>query len=160
MLIASVMVTAVLGVSVTATQGSAKSMHRQMFDQGISQVSGQIKNYVTGCGCDKGGACTVAACTPPNGLLGPNTNNGGVNTWYFNNAPGPSGAIVDSMGNVWALACGTHILTNVLTAGTPNLEAVPFSGHISYTVTWPGGCPGAPGTETPKIDFSASWTEP
>jgi len=161
MLIGSVMVTAVLGVSVTARTGGAKSTHRQMFDQGIAQVSAELKEYVTACGCKKSnGDCSSPAggCTL---LSGPNTNNAGIATWYLNGAAGAGGNMTDSQGNVWALACGVHTITGVV----PTLEAAPFNGRISYNVVgWPGAgacTASAPGTnDTPQIQFTASWTEP
>jgi len=161
MLIGSVMVTAVLGISVTAKSGGAKSTHRQMFDQGIAQLSAELKQYVTACGCKKSsGDCSLPAggCSM---VLGPNTNNAGIATWYLNGAAGAAGNISDSMGNVWALACGAHTIRGVV----PTLEAAPYNGAITYTVLgWPSGaaCTAtAPGNnDTPAITFTANWTEP
>lgn len=161
MMISCVMVTAMMGVAVTQKQGSGKTMHRMMFDQGIAQLSGELKQYVTACGCVKNtGNCSLPAlgCST---ILGPNKNNAGIATWYLNGAGGsPLGSnIVDSQGNVWALSCGgAHSITGLV----PALEAAPYSGSISYTVTWPGGCNAVvPGpTEDPQISFTANWTEP
>jgi hypothetical protein len=149
-----------LGVAATSKQGTVKSNHRTAYNQAISQISAQLKNYVTACGCDKGGACPAPNCTM---ISGPNSNaTGTVASWYMNGSPGPSGNIVDSAGNVWALKCGVHTLTNLVSAGTPNLEAAPYGGTMSYTVTWPGGsCAGIPSmTDAPAISFTANWTEP
>lgn len=160
MLITCVMVTAVMGVAVTAKQGSIKTTHREMFDQGIAQLSAELKQYVTACGCNKGtGICPAPACST---LLGPNSNRPGVASWYFNGAVGPTGTIADNRGDVWALACGNHRLTGVLTGGAPNLEAAPYNGSITYNVSYPiGGCAGIPTvTDTPLVQFTASWTEP
>jgi prepilin-type N-terminal cleavage/methylation domain-containing protein len=159
MLIGAVMVTAVLGVSVSATQGSTRSAHRQALNQGIAQVTAELKNYVTACGCQKsGGACPAPGCTL---IAGPNANNG-ANRWSLNAAPGMNGNITDSMGNVWALACGTHNLTGIV----PGLETATYgagTSRISYNVTWPiGGCFATVPTsiDVPAITFSANWTEP
>jgi len=158
MLIGSVMVTAVLGVAVTATQGSAHSSHRQAFNQGIAQISGELKNYVTACGCIKTtGACPAGPCTM---IQGPNASNG-TNRWSLNQAPGPGpgGTITDSLGNVWALTCGTHVLSGIV----PSMENATYGGSISYTVSWPvGGCNATvpTATDVPTISFAANWTEP
>lgn len=161
MLIGAVMVTAVLGVSVTAKTGGAKSTRRQMADQGIAQLSAELKQYVTACGCKKSsGDCSLPAggCTL---VTGPNSNNAGIATWYLNGAAGAVGNISDSMGNVWALTCGAHTIRGVV----PALEAAPYNGSITYTVAgWPSAAActaSAPGpNDTPVITFSANWTEP
>lgn len=166
MLITCVMVTAVMGVAVSSKQGSVKGTHRQMFDQGIAQFSAELKQYVTACGCDKGtGICPPAKCymAGPPAIQGPNINRAGsVASWYLNGAVGPTGGVIDSQGDVWALKCGNHTLTNVLNGVTPNLEAAPYSGSINYNVNYPiGGCAGIPtATDTPQITFTANWTEP
>lgn len=166
MLIGAVMVTAVLGVSVTAKLGGVKAQHKQMFDQGIAQLSVELKEYVTGCGCWKtgsGSTCTTPSVPAANCtlVLGPNSNNAGVATWYINGAAGAAGNITDSMGNVWALACGAHTLHGVV----PALEAAPYNGSITYNVMgWPNAasCTAAPPgiNDTPQIQFTANWTEP
>lgn len=160
MLISCVMVTAVMGVAITAKQGGVKNTRRLQADQAISQLSAQLKGYVTACGCNpQSGSCPAPACTT---IPGPNTANGsGVASWYLNGAPGAGGtSIVDSMGSKYALTCGTHKLSNVL----PAIEASPFNGNITYTVWWPPGqpnCPALPGPSgAPIVTFSATWTEP
>lgn len=163
MLISCIMVTAVMGVAVTARQGSGKSIHRMMFDQGISQLSAEVKQYVTACGCLKStGACPSPGCTQ---IPGPNTNVAGVNTWNLNGAVGAGGTLLDSASyggagqNVWALSCGSpHVVTGVV----PTLESSPYNGSITYNVTWPSGCTASLplATDTPLITFTANWTEP
>jgi type II secretory pathway pseudopilin PulG len=168
MLIACVMVTAVMGVAVTSKQGSAKNMHRMMFDQGIAQLSSEVKQYVTACGCRADtGVCPAPSCADP-GILGPNTAGGitGVNQWYL---AGAEGTFVDAATapppagaprSIWALACGDHYITGVV----PSLEAPPYNGYIMYSVGWPtiGACTvGLPGiNDAPTITFTANWTEP
>jgi prepilin-type N-terminal cleavage/methylation domain-containing protein len=159
MLISCVMVTAVMGVAITAKQSTVHNARRLQTDQAISELSGLLKNFVTACGCNpSSGSCTGASPTACTMITGPNTANAGVATWYLNNYPGAAGLpIVDSLGNTYALKCGTHKLSNVL----PAIEAAPFNGNISYTVSWPGGCPNLPGpTGTPTVAFNAYWTEP
>lgn len=176
MLISCIMVTAVMGVAVTGKQGGGKSMRRVQFDQGIAQLSAEVKQYVTACGCTKnpGSACPAATCyypgPPP--IQGPNVNNApGAGTWYINGAPGSLGGTtiadagsVGSLGtgrNTWALSCGPHYITGILNGGTPNLEAPPYNGYILYTVNYGSGCGGIPTvTDTPQITYAASWTEP
>jgi prepilin-type N-terminal cleavage/methylation domain-containing protein len=157
MLIASVMVTAVLGVAVTATKGDTKSSHRQLMNGALTQLSAQLKNYQTACGCYKSnGDCTSSGgCTE---ILGPNSNNAGAATWSLNGAPGPAGNLADtSFGNSWALACGVHNVTGLV----PALEAAPYSATVSYTVTWPTCSAAVPAlNESPSISFNTNWTEP
>ncbi|MFI5348495.1 MAG: hypothetical protein ACHQ2Z_03040 [Elusimicrobiota bacterium] len=161
------MITAVMGVAVTAKQGSGKAMHRMMFDQGIAQLSTEVKEYVTACGCDAcTGFCPSPACADP-GISGPNTLNAGAAQWYLNGAPGAgaTGKLIDSMGDVWALTSGAHQITGMFptTPAAMNLEAPPYVGKIVYTVAWPAGCPGTgvPGiNDAPTIKFMANWSEP
>jgi prepilin-type N-terminal cleavage/methylation domain-containing protein len=166
MLISCVMITAVMGVAITGVRsGGPKNMRRILADQAISQLSGQLKAYVTACGCSPNtGVCPVAPCTTSGtGLDGPNSSNVGVGTWYLSGAPGAevggvATTIVDSQGATkWALTTGVHTLSNVL----PAIEAAPYSGHISYTVTWAAGVGAIPGpTDVPSVTFNATWTEP
>ena len=166
MLISCIMVTAVMGVAVTSKQGSSKSTRRLLADQGIAQLSAEVKQYVTACGCVKStGVCPAPACTE---ILGPNTNVAGVSTWNINGAAGPAANIVDAAvyggagRAIWALACGgtgNHVITGIM----PTLEAAPYNGSITYNVQWPiGGCNGTLPTaaDTPSITFTANWTEP
>ncbi len=158
MLISAIMVTAVMGVAITAKQGGGKDQRRMMFNQGIAQLSAQLKAYVTACGCNPtGGACPAPACTM---ILGPNRfSNAGVATWYLNSSNPALNPVKDSMGNVYALTCGAHTVTGVV----PALEAPPYNGAITYTVAWPGGvCPNPlpPVGSAPQVTFTANWTEP
>jgi hypothetical protein len=164
MLISCIMITAVMGVAITGVRsGGPKNMRRILADQAISQLSGQLKEYVTACGCSpSSGVCPVGPCTTSGtGLDGPNKSPGvtGAATWYLAGSPGsPAGStIVDSQGARWALTAGVHTLTNVL----PAIEAAPYSGNISYTVTWAAGVGAVPGpTDVPSVTFNANWTEP
>jgi type II secretory pathway pseudopilin PulG len=175
MLISCVMVTAVMGVAITAKQSSGPKNFRQILaNQAIAQLSGQLKGYVTGCGClcAQNGTCDATKCADPalcaggKGLNGPNSNNTCNATWYLNGSVGAADpttgapqSIMDSQLNAWALASGPHTLSHVV----PAIEAPPFSGNISYTVSWPpGSCAGGyPGpTDIPTIAFTAKWNEP
>lgn len=160
MLISCVMVTAVMGVAITAKQsGGSKNMRRMLADQAIAQLSGQLKGYVTACGCSpQTGACPAPACTT---ILGPHATNGnGVNTWYLHSDNTAADPIQDSMGDKYALTCGNHVLKGVV----PSIEAAPYNGKITYSVWWPPGsptCPALPGAVgAPIVTFTASWTEP
>ena len=167
MLISCIMVTAVMSVAITAKQGGAKAMHRMMFDQGMAQLSAEVKEYVTACGCNAcTGNCPSPACADP-GIQGPNTNNGGAAQWYIDGAPGAgaTGKLSDSQGPVWALASGTHKITGLFPTSPASaaLEAAPYGGFIKYDVTWPAGCPGTgvPGiNDAPVVSFAANWSEP
>ena len=179
MLISCVMLTAVMGVAVTAKQGGGKSMHRLAFDQGISQLSAELKSYVTACGCRADtGACPGGGLCDDPGINGPNTNRAGVAQWYINGAPGAgtTGKLIDTYNgsagaDVWALACGDHVITGLFPPPPSPLalESAPYGGSIKYTVGWPdinaagvGSCAvGLPGiNDAPTIKFMANWSEP
>lgn len=160
MLISCLMITAVMGVAVTSKRGGVKGMHRLMFNQGISQLSAQVKQYVTACGCSPAtGVCDPVGCAIP-GNLGPNAFRSGAATWNLTGGalrdfagPPPNGAPQD----VYAMKCGSHYVTGVV----PTLEAAPYNGYIRYDVSWPGGCPASVGaTDTPMVTFSANWDDP
>jgi len=170
MLISCVMVTAVMGVAVTAKQGGGQQAHRMMFNQGIAQLSAQVKEYVTACGCNAStGVCPSPGCADP-GISGPNTGPGitGVNQWYLQDTsvnPGiydldgpPNGGGVAR--TTWALACGDHYITGIV----PALEVPPYYGYIHYQVGWPslGSCTvGVPAmNDMPVVQYTAVWTEP
>ena len=158
MLISCVMVTAVMGVAITAKQSTGENMRRLQADQGIAQLSGQLKGYVTACGCNpQTGSCPAPACTT---ILGPNTANAGAATWYLNSDNPAQNSIRDSVGDKYALMCGNHVITGLV----PAIEAAPYNGGIRYSVWWPPGapnCPALPGpTGAPIVTFSANWTEP
>jgi prepilin-type N-terminal cleavage/methylation domain-containing protein len=168
MLISCTMITAVMGVAVTSKQGGGKAMRHTLFNQGIAQLSAEIKQYVTACGCTKaaGSTCPAPQCTT---ILGPNINVGGVNTWNINGAAGAivgipitDAAVYGGGGRAtWALSCGNHVLTGVMNGSTPSLEAPPYNGSITYNVSYPSGCAGLPlSTDVPEITYTANWTEP
>jgi hypothetical protein len=167
MLISCVMVTAVMGVAVTAKQGGGQQAHRMMYDQGIAQLSAQVKEYVTACGCNAStGVCPSPGCADP-GINGPNTGPGitGVNQWYLQdtslgiydfNGPPNSG----TPQTVWALTCGDHYVIGIV----PAMEVAPYYGYIHYQVGWPtlGACTvGVPGAnDMPVVQYTAVWQEP
>jgi prepilin-type N-terminal cleavage/methylation domain-containing protein len=151
MLISSIMVTAMFGVALSQKVGTTQGDHRLYADQAIRQVSSQLRAYVTGCGCSAAtGSCSSSGipndCTM---ILGPNTANAGPATWFFN-----SPSVTDSMGNVWALTNGTHVLTGVLPAW---FEAAPYNARVSYVVTTVETINGRP---VQSAAVSANWTEP
>jgi prepilin-type N-terminal cleavage/methylation domain-containing protein len=172
MLISCVMMTAVMGVALTAKEGSAEQMHQLMFNQGVAQLSAVVKQYVSACGCN---AITGSCVTPTNGcdgttdgIYGPNTSVSGVNQWYL---AGADGSVVDAatLGgagrSIWPLACGDHYITGIV----PSLEGAPYNGYIKISVGWPtvGACTvgvgddGIPGKDdVPTVTFTANWSEP
>jgi prepilin-type N-terminal cleavage/methylation domain-containing protein len=150
MLISCIMVTAMFSVALTQKQGSGKSDRRMLANQGAAQITAMLKGYVTGCGCDP----TTGACSAVNGdctlLPGPNTANSGVATWYMN-----GGGITDSMGNVYALTFGSHVLQGVLPAW---LEAAPYNARVTYVVSAAQGL--VNGRPVPQVVVTVNWTEP
>lgn len=161
MLISCVMVTAMMSAAVTSKAGSGKNDRRMMASQAVSQLTAQLKGFVTACGCNAStGSCAACAAACASGLCGPNTNNAGANTWYLNGGPYTDSATAGGGGrNVWALMCGAHYIKGIM----PKLEAAPYNGYIQYTVTYNNGgaCPGVTGgSDVPRAVVSASWTEP
>ena len=169
MLISCIMITAVFGVALTSKQSTGKNERHLLFDQGIAQLSGQLKSYVTACGCVPGGSCPTGPCNGPGEIDGPNTNfHWSPATWYLDGAPGANGATIHDYPNppsscgsfgtpqkVWALASGAHYITGVVNSGTPPLDQSPFCGYIMYTVAWPG----PPATVPPQVTFTATWND-
>jgi prepilin-type N-terminal cleavage/methylation domain-containing protein len=163
MLISAIMVTAMFGVGLTSKQGTGKSDRHLIAAQAARQVTSQLRNYVTGCGCGMGGVWEIPAesCLVPSVpgacslLLGPNTSNSGYQTWYFN-APTATPPIIDSQGPVYALAPGTHTITGLL----PSLFAgAPYNAVVDYYVSFTPGLMTL-STSTPRVDVSVIWTEP
>lgn len=153
MLISCIMVTAMFGVALTSKQSSGKNDRRLLAAQAARQITSQLRGFVTGCGCNPStGSCAACATST---LTGPNTANGGVATWYMN-----GGGVTDSLGNVYALTCGTHILTGTSII-PPNLQNAAFNASVQYTVTYPGGCPTSVNVNAaPQVAVSVNWTEP
>lgn len=155
-LVSSIIVISVFSVAVTSKAGSGKNDRRLAAGQAAAQVTAQLKGYVTACGCNPStGDCSACASSP---VLGPNTNNSGVSTWYLSGGGvADAGSLGGAARNVYALACGDHFVTGIV----PPLEASPFNGYIRYTVTYPGGCPTSIGvTAAPQVTLSVNWTEP
>lgn len=157
MLISCIMVTAMFGVALTSKQSSGKNDRRLLAAQATRQITSQLRNFVTACGCSPvSGDCSACSTST---LTGPNTANAGVATWYMN-----GGGISDSMGNVYALKCGQHVLT-----GTgiipPNLQNPAFNASVTYTVTYPpytvGACSASVDVNAaPQVVVNVNWTEP
>lgn len=150
-LLTSIMVTSVFSVALTAKQGGGKADRKLLAAQTARRMTNFLKNYVTGCDCNPTtGACSAASCTidGPNVARGPNN----VATWYLNAPP----AVVDSRGDVWALASGEHRVT-----GTGVLPAwflaPPYNGRVVYTVDNSVVVNGRP---VSGITLDVQWDEP
>jgi prepilin-type N-terminal cleavage/methylation domain-containing protein len=136
MLLVSIMVTSVFSVALTAKQGGGKGVRKLLAAQGAKQVSGVLKNFVTG---DE--TTTMIA--------GP----GGGNGWAMSNgvvtAACPGGGT-----NCYAMASGTHTLTGVLPAW---FEAAPYNARVRYFVNNSVTINGRP---MPNVTITTDWTEP
>ena len=148
-LLTSIMVTSVFSVALTSKQGGGKMDRRLIASQAGKQVSGSLRNFVTGCSCNATtGACSAVSCT----IQGP-TPRGGVASWYLND---PANNVNDSRGDVWALAAGLHTIT-----GTGVLPAwflaAPYNANVQYTVDNSVVVNGRP---VPQVTLNVVWTEP
>lgn len=160
MLVASIMVTSIFTMAVTAKVSSAKSDHHLLAAQAMRELTAMLRQYVTGCGCDVAtGSCTSAVVNDCTLITGPNASNAGVNSWFLN-SPGNVPPIVDAAAvggagrDIWALTAGQHYITGLLPAW---FEAVPYSAVIVYTVTVTDTIDGRP---VPSVVMHVDWTEP
>lgn len=149
MLLACVMVTSVFTVTLTSKTSGGKNDRRLLASQVARQVTGRLRNFVTGCDCDiTTGLCTAASCT----IQGP-TPRSGVLSWSFH-CPTCSPPISDSMGDAYALTLGTHVVSGLLPAF---FEAAPYNARVRYVVDNPQTVNGRP---VPAVTVNVAWTEP
>jgi hypothetical protein len=160
MLVASIMVTSVFTMAVTAKVSSTKSDHRLIASQAMRELTAMLRAYVTGCGCDfTTGLCPAPPSTNCTLISGPNITNTNEARWYLN-TPTAVPPIVDAAAiggagrSIWALASGQHVITGLLPAW---FEAAPYSAAIIYTVTSPQLINGMP---VPQVAMRVDWTEP
>lgn len=149
MLLTSIMVTSVFSVALTVKTGGVKSDRKLKAAAGARLVAAQLKNYVTG------DPNSTAA-----GLGGPNPLNAGGNRWSINGATGNDvGTIIDSQGNVYALANGSHTLTNVMPS---TFEAAPYNARVTYFVTTTDTISDGVNAARPlpSVSITATWTDP
>lgn len=162
MLLACVIITSVFSVTLTSKSSGGKNDRRLIASQASRQVTGRLRNYVTGCDCDvTTGACSAASCT----FQGP-TPRAGVASWYFN-CPTCTPAITDSQGDVYALKLGTHVITGLLPqvfGGNPGVagsgvrfEDPPYNARVRYVVDSFQTVDGRP---VPAVTVNVVWTEP
>lgn len=154
MLLACVMITSVFSVSLTSKTSGGKNDRRLIASQAVRQVTGRLRNFVTGCDCNiTTGACNATSCS----LQGP-TPRAGAASWYFN-CPTCSPSITDSMGDKYALTLGTHTITGLLpqTFGGGGFEQPPYNGRVVYVVDAPQTINGRP---VPAVTVRVDWTEP
>ncbi|OGR95712.1 MAG: hypothetical protein A2V88_16250 [Elusimicrobia bacterium RBG_16_66_12] len=149
MLLACVMITSVFSVTLTSKTTGGKNDRRLLAGQAASQVTGRLKNFVTGCDCSvTTGICSAASCT----LQGP-TPRGGVASWYFN-CPTCLPPVSDNRGDVYALTIGTHVISGLLPAF---FEAAPYNARVNYTVDIFQTVNGRP---VPAVTVNVAWAEP
>ncbi len=134
MLLSAVMISAVFSVALSSKQTSARSDRRLAAAQAAQSMMQRLKNYVTS------DPASIA-------ILGP-TPRPGAASWYLNNPP----SVVDSLGDVYALQPGTHIITGTATDVIPTALAA-YGGKVTYVVA------AAPNSQL-TITVSASWNEP
>lgn len=155
-LLTAVMVTSVFSVALTSKQGGGKSERKLIASQAAKRMSAGLKNFVTGCSCD----AVTGACGADCGLAGFEgpTPRAGVASWYMNDPanPNPDNRIVDSRGDVWALADGVHTITGP--GAIPAwFQAAPYNGRVVYTVDNSVIVNGRP---VPRVTMDVQWTEP
>ncbi len=168
-LLASIIATAVMSVSLTSKMNggqSGKSDRRLLAGHAMKDVSSALRNFVTAC-CDINRDCILwtpgvpapaYSCYP---LTGPNRG-GADGGWTFNGYQLPSGTVSDpAFAGKYALLSGTHRLAHVLPAW---FEAAPYNGYVQYTVTpgpsYPSGAPYPTTNQVPQVVVTANWTEP
>lgn len=165
MLMACIIITAVFSTSLTAKVSGGKSDRRLLASQAARQLTGRLRNFVTGCDCNiLSGVCNLASCA----IQGP-TPRGGVASWYLN-CPGCSPPIIDCYyptdpvaayaaacgagSDTYALHNGYHSIAGLLPA---SFEGTPYNARVVYTVSTDQ----AIGTMTvPKVVVNVQWKEP
>lgn len=155
-LLTAVMVTSVFSVALTSKQGGGKADRKLVAAQTAKRMTAGLKNFVTGCSCDATSGVCGADCGLA-GFLGP-TPRAGVASWYLNDPTNANAQnrIIDSRGDVWALASGVHNVTGP--GAIPAwFQAAPYNGYVTYSVDNSVVVNGRP---VPRVTLDVVWTEP
>ncbi len=165
-LLSAMLVSAMLTVSLSGNQNSAKIEHKVQATQAAARLNKMLKAYV------------LAAATNANmtALDGPNSTNSGIATWYIDTgaqsdqtgsmSTGPSGT-PQAGPALYALSAGVHCLVCDSSLIPPadaacilpaSLRQAPYNAWLCYEVT--DRIPG-PGTDVLKeTRILVNWTEP
>lgn len=142
MLLMAIMVSSVLSLALSSRQAGGKSDRRMEAARVSRELTGLLKNYVTG--------------DPTTNLIaGPNANNP-VNSWSLDDntrVPPISDSCTCGGPNVYALAPGTHTITGFLPGW---FAATPYNATLKYYV----GSETIDGSPAPQINVTVDWVEP
>ncbi len=147
MMLTAVMVGAVFSVAITGQQSGNKVDRHVIANQYSRHLSEALAAYVVDAN---------SYTTANNALIaGPASTTPGTASWAINGTLGEDGrSVVDSMGAVWALTPGNHILTGYLPLW---FEGAPYNATISYLVT--AKAVGGVGVAN-QAQVHINWTEP
>jgi prepilin-type N-terminal cleavage/methylation domain-containing protein len=144
MLLMSIMVSSVFSLALSARQSGGKSDRRMEASQAAKQMTGLLRNYVTG--------------DPATTLIdGPNAKNP-ANRWSLSDST-VSPPIVETctagacVPAGYALAPGSHTVTGVLPGW---FAGPPYNAELKYYV----GTETIDGLPAPQINVWVDWTEP
>lgn len=142
MLLMALMVSSVLSIALSSRQSGGKSQRRAEAARITRELTGLLKNYVTG--------------DPTTSLIsGPNANNP-VNSWSLDDEtkmPPVFDNCTCGGPNVYALAPGTHTITGLLPGW---LAAAPYNATLKYYV----GSEVIDDSSAPQINVTVDWVEP
>lgn len=139
MLLTAIMVSAVFSVALSSKKSGAKSERRLVAAQASRELSGVLKNFVTG--------------DPNDSIIG---GPGGV-IWTMDGAfSGPPASDDTSCVNCYALSPGSHTITGFLPGW---FEAAPYNATLTYFVAYSQAYSVANGT-VPWVNVTIDWQEP
>lgn len=142
----AIMISAVMSVALSARRGGAKTECRIIADQASRDMMAMLRNFVT---ADP----TVTAISGPGNQATP------VDKWKMHghdpDGAGGNPAYVDSQGSVYALATGTHTITNFLPT---TFSGSPCNATMKYYVAYPQAFSVANGT-MPWVSVTVDWTD-
>ena len=135
MLLTSIMVTSVFSVALTTKTVTKKGSRKLIAVQTARQLTGMLKNYVTG-------DFTTAGLDGP----GPGT---GPNSWSLDSLVGVNDT---SCVNCYALTTGLHTVTGILPKW---FEDPPTNAVLTYLV----GTETVNGSPAPSVTVKVDWTD-
>lgn len=142
MLLMAIMVSSVFSLALSSRQAGGKSERRMEAARITKEVTGLLKNYVTG--------------DPTTTLIaGPNANNP-ANTWSLDDptrVPPVTDTCTCGGPNPYALAPGTHTIAGLLPLW---FSGPPYNATLKYYV----GSETIDGSPAPQINVTVDWTEP
>lgn len=144
LLLTAIMISAVMSVALSARRSGAQTECRIIADQASRDMMAMLRNFVT-------------ADPAATAISGPGNQADPANRWKMDGydldgVPGGT-TYADDQGSVYALATGTHTITNFLPSW---FSGLPCNATIKYYVAYPQAFSVANGT-MPWVSVTVDW---